>query len=300
MSYRFLLIDVFTERPFGGNQLAVFPDASEIPVGMLQSIAVELGFSETVFLYPSDREDACRKLRIFTPEAEIPFAGHPVVGSAFALAEEGLLAGEADMCLELECGPIPVRLRWSDEGVLLQATMTQQRPMFLAEHSQVEAVAGALGIEARQILITGLPCEVVSTGLPFLVVPVGSLRAMGQISVRPHRLRELGEQLGVSDVYVFTFETVRRISTVHARMFAPSYGIPEDAATGSAAGCLGAYLVKNRAVLPSRLTRITIEQGLEIGRPSSIEVEVESDGERIGAVRVGGSAVIVGDGSIRA
>jgi trans-2,3-dihydro-3-hydroxyanthranilate isomerase len=300
MSYPFLLIDVFTERAFGGNQLAVFPDASDIPVARLQAIATELGFSETVYLYEAEGADACRKLRIFTPEAEVPFAGHPVVGSAFALAEAGALKDEAEICLQLECGVIPVRLRWSDDGVLLRATMTQQRPMFLAEHSRVELVARALGIEAKQILITGLPCEVVSTGLPFLIVPVGSLRSIGQISPRPHRLKELGDQMGVSDVYAFTFETERRVATVHARMFAPSYGIPEDAATGSAAGCLGAYLVKNRAVLPSRLTRIMIEQGIEIGRPSSIEVEVESEGDRIGAVRVGGGAVIVGDGSIRA
>jgi trans-2,3-dihydro-3-hydroxyanthranilate isomerase len=299
MPHRFLLIDVFTERAFGGNQLAVFPEAEKIPTNQLQVIATELGLSDTVFLYDSEKDGACRKLRIFTPEAEVPFAGHPIVGASFVLAEIGALDREPEICLELECGEIPVRLHWSDDGQLLQATMTQPRPMFLAQHSRVEMVARALGLESKQILITGLPCEVVSTGLPFLIVPVGSLRSISQITPRSHRLKELGDEIGVSDVYAFTFETERRVSTVHARMFAPSYGIPEDAATGSAAGCLGAYLVRNRAVLPSRLTRITIEQGIEIGRPSSIEVEVESDGERINTVRVGGGAVIVGEGTLR-
>lgn len=298
MSYSFLLVDVFTETPFGGNQLAVFPEAEDIPNDRLQAIARELNFSETVFLYPPRGAENLRRMRIFTPEAEIPFAGHPVVGTSFALAHLGVISDQPRLQLELDSGSVRVDLRWGEEGGLLQATMTQQRPVFLAENPGVESVARALGLDPRQILITGLPCEVVSTGLPFHVVPVGSLRAIREIEVNPARLLRLGEQLGVSDVYVFTFETERRISTVHCRMFAPSYGIPEDAATGSAAGCLGAYLVKNRAVNPSRLTRVAIEQGIELGRPSRIEVEVEGDADRITAVRVGGSSVVVGEGSI--
>ena len=299
MSHRFLLVDVFTERAFGGNQLAVFPDAREIAPGLLQPIARELNFSETVYVYPSERDGCVARVRIFTPEAEVPFAGHPVVGTSFVLDREKTLEeGCEEIVLELECGPVPVRLQRGEDGSLLHATMTQQKPVFMAETPRVELVARALGIDARDILITGLPCEVVSTGLPFHVVPVGSLEAMRRLQPHPGRLRALGEELGVSDVYAFSFDTVDPDVTVHCRMFAPSYGIPEDPATGSAAGCLGAYVVKNRAVPPARLTRLVVEQGLEIGRPSRLHIEVESERERIVAVRVGGSAVIVGEGAL--
>ena len=296
-SHRYLLVDVFTDRPFGGNQLAVFPDGPDIPEGALQSIARELNLSETVFLFPSLAGGAAR-LRIFTPEAEIPFAGHPVIGTTFALDWESRLEGMAKIELELESGPVPVRLLRGEDGGLLQATMTQQRPVFLAETPRLEMVAHALGLEARDLLITGLPCGVVSTGLPFHIVPVGSLEAVRAIEANPTKLRALGAQLGVSDLYVFTFETEDPTATVHCRMFAPSYGIPEDAATGSAAGCLGAYLVRHRAVPPARLTRLVAEQGIEIGRPSRLSIEVEAEADRIRAVRVGGGAVVLGEGRL--
>ncbi len=301
MAHRFLLVDVFTEEPFGGNQLAVFPDAAGLDERLMQPIARELNFSETVYVLPPRRKDALARLRIFTPEAEVPFAGHPVIGTAFALEENGGARAEGDdeIVLELEAGPCPVRRRRASDGTLLQAIMTQQRPVFLAETSRVEMVGKALGIDPREILVTGLPSQVVSTGLPFHIVPISSLETMRKIAPHSGRLLALGRELGVSDVYCFSFDTVESDATVHARMFAPSYGIPEDAATGSAAGCLGAYVVRNRAVPPSRLTRLVIEQGLEIGRPSRLYVEVESEESRIVAVRVGGSAVVVGEGAMR-
>lgn len=299
MAHRFLLVDVFTETAFGGNQLAVFPDARGIEEALLQPMARELNFSETTYVYPPEDPAHTARLRIFTPEAEVPFAGHPVIGTTFVLEREGMTAARGEeLVLELESGPCRVRRQWADDGSLLHATMTQQPPVFLAETPRVELVARALGIESRDILITGLPCQVVSTGLPFHVVPVGSLAAMRALQPHPGRLRALGEELGVSDVYVFSFDTVDPDATVHCRMFAPSYGIPEDPATGSAAGCLGAYVVRNRAVPPARLTRLIAEQGLEIGRPSRLSIEVESDRDRIVAVRVGGSAVIVGEGAL--
>ena len=297
MAHRFLLSDVFTERAFGGNQLAVFPDATGIEEALLQPIARELNFSETTYVYPPDDPAHAARLRIFTPEAEVPFAGHPVIGTTYVLDREGMTPRNGDdIVLELESGPVKVRRQRGDDGSLLHATMTQQKPVFMGETPRVELVARALGIEARDILITGLPCQVVSTGLPFHVVPVGSLATMRALQPHPGRLLALGEELGVSDVYVFSFDTVDPDATVHCRMFAPSYGIPEDPATGSAAGCLGAYVVRNRAVPPARLTRLFAEQGLEMGRPSRLYIEVESDQDRIVAVRVGGSAVIVGSG----
>lgn len=297
MSMRFLILDVFTEHAFGGNQLAVFPEADEVGAAQLQAIARELNFSETVFVYPPRDPDATARLRIFTPEAEVPFAGHPIVGSTFALDHEQP-GGEGDVVFEVESGAITVHRRRAEDGTLLHATMEQHRPVFLAQTGRVELVADALGLKARDILITGLPCEVVSTGLPFHVVPVGSLQAIGSMQPHPKRMRDLGQELGVSDVYAFTFDTEASDATVHARMFAPSYGIPEDAATGSAAGCLGAYVVKNRAVPSARLTRLVVEQGLEIGRPSRLHVEIESEADRVVGVRVGGSAVVVGRGEM--
>lgn len=296
MSMRFLILDVFTEQPFGGNQLAVFPDATDVPEALLQSIARELNFSETVYVYPPRDEANTARLRIFTPGAEVPFAGHPIVGATYALDAD--VPGDDDFVFEVESGHIRVQRQRAEDGTLLQATMQQHRPVFLAETPRVELVADALGLKARDILITGLPCEVVSTGLPFHVVPVGSLAAIRNMAPHLPRMRELGEQLGVSDVYAFCFDTVDPDATVHARMFAPSYGIPEDAATGSAAGCLGAYVVRNRAVPAARLTRLIVEQGLELGRPSRLHVEVESEQERIVGVRVGGSAVTVGHGEM--
>ena len=299
MSHRFLLVDVFTERAFSGNQLAVFCEAEDIPESRLQPYARELNFSETVYILPPQDPQNTARLRIFTPEAEIPFAGHPVVGAAFALdrhREE--LRDDSDLRFEVEAGLIQVRRYRADNGRLLQAVMNQRRPTFLTETASAEEVAAALQIPASEILVTGLPCQVVSTGLPFHIVPVGSLEAMRALRPNPSRLLALGEKLGVSDICAFSFETVAADATVHARMFAPSYGIPEDPATGSAAGCIGSYVVRNRAVPPAALTRLVVEQGLEMGRPSRLHVEVHSEGDRICSVLVGGCAVIVGEGSL--
>ncbi len=300
MSYRFLLVDVFTETPFGGNQLAVFPDATDIPDALLQTIARELNFTETTFVYPCT-SDTLARLRIFTPEAEVPFAGHPVVGTAFALEHEGRLRDcSSDVVLELEGGDCPVHLNRGDDGRLLRAVMTQQKPVFLGESHRTDIVAEALGIDVADIAITGLPCEVVSTGLPVHMVPVGSLEAMRRIQIHPDKLTQLSNAIGFGDLFVFTFDTVDPTATVHCRMFAPSFGIPEDPATGSANGCLGAYLVRNRAVPMSRLIRIESEQGIEMGRPSRLSIEIETAGQRIVAVRVGGAAVVVGEGTLLA
>jgi trans-2,3-dihydro-3-hydroxyanthranilate isomerase len=297
MAYPYLLLDVFTEQAFGGNPLAVFPHAKEIDRSLLQPIARELNLTETAFVYPARSPEASAALRIFTPDAEVPFAGHPVVGAAFALEHAGLLdAGCSEIAFEVESTSVPVRLLRSTSGSLLQATMTQQRPVFLGQFPRCELVAGALGLQPSDLAITGLPCEVVSTGLPVHIVPVGGLDAMRRIALRPSRLKDVKEALGFADLFVFCFETEDPTATVHCRMFAPGFGIPEDPATGAASGALGAYLVRRKIVPEKRLTQIVCEQGIEMGRPSRVLVEVECEADRIAAVRVGGSAVIVGEG----
>lgn len=299
MAHRFLLVDVFTDHAFAGNQLAVFCDASSVDPEWMQPFARELNFSETVYVLPPEDPSNTACLRIFTPEAEVPFAGHPVIGTAFALERErDDLAAEDDLRFEVEAGVIQVRRYRSENGRLLQAVMNQRRPTFLTEVAPAEEVAAALGIPASEILITGLPCQVVSTGLPFHIVPVGSLDAMRRLQPSPARMLRLGEKLGVSDICAFSFETVAADATVHARMFAPSYGIPEDPATGSAAGCIGSYVVRHRAVPPARLTRLVVEQGMEMGRPGRLHVEVHSEQDKICSVLVGGCAVVVGEGTL--
>jgi trans-2,3-dihydro-3-hydroxyanthranilate isomerase len=300
MAHRFLLVDVFTDQPFGGNQLAVFPCADDIAPSRLQAIARELNFTETSFVYTANGAVDSARLRIFTPDAEVPYAGHPVIGTAFALEAEGRISRASHLLqLQLEAGLVPVRLDRGDGATLLQATMTQERPSFIGQFHRRELVAASLGLDAHALAVTGLPCEIVSTGLPIHIVPIADLDAMRRIRVQPEAMSRLAEALGFGDVFVFTFDTVDPSATVHCRMFAPSFGIPEDPATGAASGALGAYLVKNRAVPLQRHLRIVSEQGLEMGRPSRISIEVESDDGRILAVRVGGSAVIVGSGELR-
>ena len=298
MSLRFILVDVFTDRPFGGNQLAVFPEADDIDDRWLQPIARELDLSETTFVFPAKGDSAFRSMRIFTPEAEVPFAGHPIVGGAFALESEKMLPeGCTELSIELESGEVPIHLdRDPESGRLVSAVMTQQRPVFLGQYHRQESVAAALGLSPADIAITGLPCEVVSTGLPFHIVPVGGLDAMKRIRLNPGKLADIQDALGFSDLFVFTFDTVDPESTVHCRMFAPSFGIPEDPTTGSASGSLGAYLVKNRAVHVQPTTRIITEQGLEMGRPGRVVVEIDTSAGSIRSVRVGGGAVVVGEG----
>ena len=302
MSLRFVLVDVFTKKPFGGNQLAVFPEAEGIPAQEMQRIARELNLPETTFVLPPRNADSMRSLRIFTPEAEVPFAGHPIVGTTFALDyEEMLSARQETVVFDLEASSVPVRLyRKRESGALDNVVMTQQSPVFLGQFHRQDCVAEALGLSLSDLAITGLPCEVVSTGLPVHIVPVGSLDVIRHIQLNPEKLTEIQENLGFSDLFVFTFETENPEAIVHCRMFAPSYGIPEDPASGSASGALGAYLVKHRAVQVEPVTRILTEQGLEIHRPGSILVEIESRGLSIEAVRVGGVAVVVGEGRIHA
>lgn len=299
MAHPYLLLDVFTEKAFGGNPLAVFPHGEDIDPSLLQPIARELNLTETTFVYPARSPEAAASLRIFTPDAEVPFAGHPIVGAAFALEHVGQLdAGCGETAFEVENTAVPIRLLRSESGELLQATMTQQRPVFLGQFPRAELVAAALGLQASDLAITGLPSEVVSTGLPVHIVPVGDLDAMRRITLRPSRLKDVKDALGFSDLFVFCFETEDPTATVHCRMFAPGLGIPEDPASGSASGALGAYLVRRKVVPEKRLTRIICEQGIEMGRPSRVFVEVECQDTSIEAVRVGGSAVVVGEGTL--
>ncbi|MDH5641634.1 MAG: PhzF family phenazine biosynthesis protein [Nitrospira sp.] len=300
-SLKFYQADVFTSQPFGGNPVAVFPDAEGLTDEQLQKIAREMNLSETVFVFPPGDPAAVVRLRIFTPTQEIPFAGHPVVGAMYVLAQIGSVAAPMPVTrvvYECNIGVFPVELHTRD-GQVIRVVMTQPQPQFVGQVEDAEdfyQVAGALGISKPVIAETKWPLEVVSTGLPVLIVPVRTLTAVRSIAANDEAIVELCGRFGANGVMVFTTVTVEPFAAVHARMFAPSIGISEDPATGSAGGALGAYLVQHGIVEVLPITELIIEQGYEIERPSRILVQVESDDDIIQSVKVGGQCVMVAEG----
>jgi trans-2,3-dihydro-3-hydroxyanthranilate isomerase len=300
---KFYQADVFTEDPFGGNPVAVFPDAHGLTDYQLQQIAREMNLSETVFVLPPTDQAAVVRLRIFTPTQEIPFAGHPVLGTFYVLAQLGLIAatdGVTRVMQECNIGLFPVELH-AREGRICHVVMTQPKPEFLGpvdEMEDVYKIAGVLGLPKYAITGMKWPIEVVSTGLPVLIVPVRTLTAVRSIQPNASTIMDLCSHFGANGIMVFTTVTVEPSATVHARMFAPSIGILEDPATGSASGALGAYLVQNGVVDVAPTTDIVVEQGYEIERPSQILVRVESDDDIIKTVKVGGQCVMVVEGTL--
>jgi trans-2,3-dihydro-3-hydroxyanthranilate isomerase len=303
-SLKFYQADVFTSQPFGGNPVAVFPDANGLTEEQLQKIAREMNLSETVFVFPPGDPAAVVRLRIFTPTQEIPFAGHPVVGAMYVLAQIGSVAAPEPVTRVLyECniGVFPVELHARD-GQVNRVVMTQPQPQFVGKVESTEdvyKVAGSLGISKPVIVETKWPLEVVSTGLPVLIVPVRTLTAVRSITANDEAIVDLCGRFGTNGIMVFTTVTVEPFASVHARMFAPSIGISEDPATGSAGGALGAYLVHHGIVEVAPTTELIIEQGYEIDRPSSILVQVESDDDMIQSVKVGGQCVMVAEGVLK-
>ena len=309
--YRFYQADVFTDRVFTGNALAIYPEADGLSGEEMQRIAAEMNLSETAFVLPPTEVQALLRLRIFTPVTELPLAGHPVVGTIFVLAsrgEYGLGAalsevGDGVHRIHQECGagvlPVDIRVRG---GEVEQVVMTQAPPRFFGEFGDRAALAACLGLGEDDLLPGGTPAQVVSTAMPQLMVPVRSLRSLERIELDAGAARSLlnREEIGSDCLMVFSTECVHRESAAHARMFAPGLGVVEDPATGSAAGALGAWLVRHRRVVSndSGPVRLVIEQGYEMGRPSTIHVEVDHDDGAPSEVRVGGQAVFVAEGSL--
>lgn len=300
---QFYQADVFTDLPFGGNPVAVVPDSTGLSDHELQQIAREMNLSETVFVVPPTDPAAAVKLRIFTPSQEIPFAGHPVIGTFYVLAalERLPLNGSVTHLLyECNIGLFPVEIHLRDKMVT-RVVMSQPKPQFLGTVEPVQdlfEVAKALGLTKSQIDGTKLPVEVVSTGLPVMIIPVRSLTAVRSIKPDLSAITDLCGRYGANGMMVFTTMTVEEVSTVHTRMFAPPIGIPEDPATGSASGALGAYLVQNGVVEVGPTSTIIAEQGYELDRPSRILIQVESDDDAIQNVKVGGQVVMVLQGTL--
>jgi len=307
--YRFIQLDVFTREPFAGNPLAVFPEAEGLTDEQMMKIAREMNLSETVFVLPPRDEKTSRHLRIFTPAREIPFAGHPIVGSWNALAREGIAplpeggTGWTRIYHEVAIGVLPVDIEFKD-GAPVQVVMTQGKFEIKGEvddaHEQAE-IARALGLAIEDLDET-LPIQVLSTGLPFLAVPIRSLADLRRCRVNAALLAEIYERAGATGCYPFSRETIEiGEARAHARLFAPADNISEDPATGSAAGALGAYLVYHGAAnveTSNGRYRFVIEQGDFMKRPSRINIEVKGKLGAIDEVRVGGPSVVVAHGEV--
>jgi len=303
--YRFLQVDVFTDVPFGGNPLAVFPDADGLTTAEMHSLTREMNLSETTFVLPPEAPEADFRVRIFTPAKEIPFAGHPVVGTHWVVAHLGRVDLQEPLTrvhFELGVGVLPADLHVAD-GIVEKVVMTQGRATFHDTLEDLSDLAVGLGLPSEAIRETDVPVQVVSTGIPQMMVPVRSLDEVQKLSADALNVAALNRAcraVGTECVMVFTLETERPEATVHVRMFAPLLGVPEDPATGSANGALGAYLVRHQVVpVGEPTTHILSEQGAEMSRPSTLHVEVDHQDEEITVVRVGGQVVPVIEGVVR-
>lgn len=306
MSYRYHTADVFTDSMFGGNQLAVFPDASGISDAQMMAITREFNFSETVFVLPPSEDKHTRRIRIFTPGRELPFAGHPTVGTAFVLAATGEIpfaGGQERIVLEEIVGPVTVLIRGEPGKPKYTQLTAAKLPEATKSPLTAHDLARLLGLKVSEVLNGLLHPQIYSCGTPFLFVPLQSVEALAKAKIQSGVWDEISKSLEIPEMYLLTQDAWMRSAgspvaagIVRARMYAPGLGIPEDPATGSAAAALGGYLI-SRADPGDSSLNWTIYQGVEMGRPSKIELEVDRHGGVTSAVHVGGASVLVSSGT---
>jgi trans-2,3-dihydro-3-hydroxyanthranilate isomerase len=300
-SYRYLHYDVFTDQLFGGNQLAVFLDGRGLSTETMQAIAKEMNFSETTFVLPADRQGTDVRMRIFTPGDELPAAGHPTIGSTFALARSGVIdRGRKAFVFGLGIGPTPVTLTWQGDDLGF-VWMTQMLPTFGEPIPDAARAAAALSLSPTAVAGTGHPVQVVSCGVPFLFVPLTTRSAVDNAVLNPGALDSLlsATEVAAHGVFIFSPQPGDEKSTVYSRMFAPELGVTEDPATGIASGPLGCYLVRHKIVRPDKAGAMVSLQGVKMGRPSHVHISIDADKSgRIDGVRVGGEAVLAGEGTL--
>ncbi len=296
----YVTADVFTDRRFGGNQLAVFPDAREIPSAQMLDITREFNYSETTFVLPPDDARHTRRVRIFTPEREMPFAGHPTVGTAHVLAHLGRIALDGPstrIVFEEGVGPVPVTIRAEGGRPVFAQLSVAKLPEVGPPPPAAAALADVLSLAPADILVNEYKPEAVSCGLPFLFVPVADRAAVARARVRMDAWERVLAGYWTREIFLFALDPERPGSDVRARMFAPGLNVLEDPATGSACAALGGYLGA-RAARADGTLRWVVEQGFEMGRPSILEIETDKAAGRITAVRVGGSSVVVCEGTM--
>jgi len=297
MELTFYTADVFTDKRFCGNQLAVFPNAAGLDAVQMQAIAREFNFSETVFVFEPENYVNTKRLKIYTPGAEVPFAGHPTIGTACVLAASGdvIMSGhEATIVFEEGVGNVPVTVKKEGERLYAELT-TAQAPELRPCVTDIKDIAAILSLSVSDLAVEDYPLQAASCGLPFLFVPVRSLRGMQRIRIDQSKWESLLNNEWEQQLYLFTKETVDPNCQFHARMFAFDLGFGEDPATGSAAAAFAGYL-SQLATVPDGLICLTVEQGLEMGRPSKLFIRAEKSAGIASSIRVGGNTVLVSQG----
>lgn len=298
---RYLTLDVFTAVPFGGNQLAVFPDSTGIPEDWLLPITREFNFSEVTFVYPATDARHTRRVRIFTPEKEMPFAGHPTVGTAAALAlVEGALGGAAEgrLQLDLKIGSVPVDVRIEGETLAWAELSAAKMPEIGPSVPTLNTLAEILSLDAKDLVGGALSPQAVSCGYPFLLVPLRSVDAVRRARVRVDLWEQTLKRSWAPEILVAARDPEHGEQAWHARMFAPGINVPEDPATGSAIASFGGWLALKDSK-PDGEFAWTVRQGVEMGRPSLLQVRATKVAGSVTAVRVAGHAVLTGEGRLR-
>ena len=300
MDAAFVTADVFTDKAFGGNQLAVFPDATGIPEELLLPITREFNFSETTFCYPPSNPAHTRRVRIFTPGGEVPFAGHPTVGTAHVLVATGAVAAvgnTAELVLEEGVGPVTVTVRLESAVPVFAQLSVAKLPEIGPQPPSRGALAEILSLTANDLGFAQGP-QAVSCGLPFLIVPARDVSAVSQSRLRLERWESTLKNYWARDVLIFAPDPSGGPNHFRARVYVPGFNVPEDPATGSACACLAGYLA-TRAHERDGTLRWTVDQGVEMGRPSRLELEADKKDGAITAIRVGGSTVLMTKGTLR-
>jgi len=297
-SFQFYTCDVFTNDRFGGNQLAVFPDARDLDPALMQPIAREFNFSETTFVLPPSDPANTRRVKIFTPGGELQFAGHPTVGTAFVLATIGaipLKGAETRIVLEEGVGPIPVSVRQENGTAGFAQLSVAQLPLVGPPAPSAADLAKCLCLDAADMMTGEWGPEGRSCGTPFLMVPVRSRQALARARVNMDAWDAVLGSYWTNKVFFFCNEPELKGSHYRARMFAPAIGVPEDPATGSACAGFAGYLADRDARKDGTL-KWRVEQGFEMGRPSLLDLEADKKNGAVAAVRVGGNSVLVSKG----
>jgi trans-2,3-dihydro-3-hydroxyanthranilate isomerase len=300
MRYAFHTLDVFTDRPFGGNQLAVLPHADGLSTEQMQQVAREFNLSETVFVLPPEQARHTRKLRIFTPGVEMPFAGHPTIGAAHLLALLGEIPlgdGEARVVFEEGVGPVPVAVRGRDRAPEFCQLTAARAPEFGPAALSPADAAALLGLAADEVLGGDQAPVGVSAGMPFLFVTLRDRAAVARARLDLVRWQAQLAGWWAPQVFLFARDPELPGSSLRARMFAPALGIVEDPATGAAAAALAGCLVAQERRADG-VAAWVVEQGFEMGRPSLLYVEADVRGGAAVRARVGGSSVLMSEGTI--
>jgi trans-2,3-dihydro-3-hydroxyanthranilate isomerase len=292
-SLKFYLVDVFAEKKFGGNQLAVVTDAAKLTKEEMQKIAFEFNFSEITFIISENNNKYEYDVRIFTPKSEIPFAGHPTLGTSFVIQKEIIKKEVNKIFLKLKAGTIPVEIIYK-ENIANDFWMKQNIPCFGEIYSS-DIISEILNIN-REDLDDNFPIQVVSTGLPGLIVPLKNLNAIKRCKINKKLYFDFIKNKEFKAIFVFTSETYMKGNDINARMFADFYGIPEDPATGSINGCLAGYLIKHLYFKKDNIN-LKVEQGYEIDRQSLLYIKAYLANNKIN-IHVGGKVIKIGEGNL--